>query len=455
MIKFVKPVIEPAAAVIPPQAVLAKEASKNGLRARLDQLPGAGMLTGSALLLISMTVVNAGNYLFNLILGRWLGPVVFADLSLMVTILLMVTLITSTLQTTAAKFAAVYSATNDVTRLAGLRRWAGRWAWGLGLAFSLVIAVGSPFLQKFFHTQSFWPFVMLAVVMPPYLVMGIDRGLLQGQTRFGLLALSYQAEMWVRLVAALAFVAVGWAVNGAVAGLSLSLVASWLVARQVRRGLPAQARLDPAARKKVTFFMVPTGAALIGQIFINNSDILIVKHFFATQTAGEYAALALIGRVVFFATWSVVAVMFPLVAQKYQKGEAHRYLLGLSLGLVGVVSGGIIAATLIAPEFIVGVLFGEAYLAIAPLLWLYAIATMLYALSNVVINYRLSLDNSIGSYLAVIGGMAQVIGLWLFHASLLQVVMVQIYIMLILLLVLLTWDMWMYVTQKRSQRRGA
>jgi len=455
MIEVVKPVVEPAPVVVPPQTVPTQEASENGLRARLARLPGAGILTGSALLLVSMTVVNAGNYLFNLILGRWLGPVAFADLSLMVTILLMVTLITSTFQTTAAKFAAVYSASGDLPRLAGLRRWAGRWAWGLGVAFLLVMTVGAPFLQEFFHTQSIWPFVILAVVMPLYLVMGIDRGLLQGQTRFGLLALSYQAEMWVRLVVALALVAMGWAVNGAVAGLSLSLVAAWLVAFRVRRGLPQLSYFEPVARKKVTLFMVPTGAALIGQILINNSDILIVKHFFPTQAAGEYAALALIGRVVFFATWSVVAVMFPLVAQKYQKGEAHRHLLLLSLGLVGVVSVGIIGATVIVPEFIVGVLFGKAYLAIAPLLWLYAIATMLFALSNVIVNYRLSLDNSVGSYLAVIGGAAQVIGLWLFHTSLRQVVLVQIYIMTILLIILLGWDLWLYVAQKRSQCREA
>ena len=45
------------------------------------------ILSGGALLFASMTVVNAGNYLFNLILGRWLGPEAFSDLSLIVTLL--------------------------------------------------------------------------------------------------------------------------------------------------------------------------------------------------------------------------------------------------------------------------------------------------------------------------------------------------------------------------------
>ena len=68
--------------------------------------------------------------------------------------------------------------------------------------------------------------MILGLALPVYLVQGVDRGVLQGQTRFSLLSASYQAEMWVRLVAALVLVGIGWAVNGAVGAISLSLVAS-------------------------------------------------------------------------------------------------------------------------------------------------------------------------------------------------------------------------------------
>ena len=94
----------------------------------------SGLLGGGALLLVSTTVVNLGNYVFNLILGRWLGPAAFADLTLVVTLMLMLTLITATLQTVVAKFSADYTARDARGRLAGLRRWAVRWAGWLGLA---------------------------------------------------------------------------------------------------------------------------------------------------------------------------------------------------------------------------------------------------------------------------------------------------------------------------------
>jgi len=100
------------------------------------------------------------------------------------------------------------------------------------------------------------------------------------------------------------------------------------------------------------------------------------------------------------------------------------------------------------PNLIVGLLFGDAYLEIASLLWLYAVATAFYALSNVVITYRLSIGSSGGSYVAVVGGVAQVLGVWFFHASLTQVVMVQIYVMGTMMLVLLLWDGWLAWRQR-------
>ena len=416
------------------------------LRERFDE---GNLLSGSAMLLVSMTIVNAGNYLFNLILGRWLGPADFADLSLIVTLLLMVTFVTVTLQLTAAKFAATYVADNTPELTRSLRRSMGRIAWGGGTVLALVLALGAPVWQSFFHTTSPWPFVILALGLPVYFAQGVDRGILQGETRFGRLAATYQAEMWARLGFGLLFVMLGWSVNGAVLGILISFYATWLVATTGIKNKVGEIMAIPSAqRTAIAIFAWPVIVANISQILINNSDILIVKRFFPAEEAGHYAALALIGRVVFFATWSVVTTLFPIVAQKHAKGESHRHLLWVGLGIVGGISTVIVIATILIPEFIVQVLFGDAYLNIAPLLWLYAIATMLYALANVVVTYRLSADNRFGPYIATLAGLTQVIGLWMFHNSLRQIVVAQIIIMGCLLGVLLLWDGWLALQQR-------
>jgi O-antigen/teichoic acid export membrane protein len=187
-------------------------------------------------------------------------------------------------------------------------------------------------------------------------------------------------------------------------------------------------------------FALPVLLVEISLILINNSDVLLVKRFFDSATAGQYAALALIGRIVFFGTWSVVITMFPLVAQKAQRREPHRHLLWISLGMVAGVSVVIVTATAVAPALIIQLLFGAAYLPVASLLWLYALATALFALANVLINYHLALGNRGGAFLALAAGLCQVALLLLFHTTLAQVVLIQVGLMGALLLLLLLWD---------------
>lgn len=408
------------------------------------------LLSGSALFFVSTTIVNGGNYLFNLLLGRWLGPALFADVSIVITLFLLLTFITAGFQQTAAKFAAMYSASDPehaARKVTLLRRWLNRRSWLVGAVVCLVVGGGAPFWQQFFHTASPWIFVIFAIGLPFYFVQGIDRGLLQGQMQFGTLAISYQAEMWVRLLIGLLLVITGWAAEGAIVGLALSILATWFVADYaLRRQQPPSVRahngplLSPAERQAIWHFALPVLMVETSLILINNSDVLIVKRFFDSVAAGQYAALALIGRIVFFGTWSVVITMFPLVAQKHQRGEAHRPLLWMALGMVLGVSVFIIGGTVLLPELIVRILFGADYLGIAPLLWRYAVATALFALANVLINYHLALGNRIGSALALLAGIAQVVVLTRFHATLNQVVVLQIVLMAGLLLLLLAWD---------------
>ncbi len=407
---------------------------------KIKELFRSKLASASALLMISMTVVNAGNYIYNLIMGRWLGPSLFADLSLIVTLLLVVTFLTAPIQMTTARYSAIHTADGDLKALASIRRFIWRAAAGLGLTLTVLFIAFAPLLQNFFHTQSSLPFIIFGAALPFSLLQGVERGILQGQTRFGILAASYQVEMWTRLLVSIGLVAMGLSVNGAVIGISLSFVFTWLTARLAVKNLFTKEDISKEIRAELITFAMPVLVSQLGQILINNSDVILVKRFYAPEQAGQYAALALIGRIVFFATWSVVTTMFPIVAQKQKMGEAHEHLLWLSLGIVLAVSAPIVLLTLVIPEWIVKILFGAQYLGIAPLLWLYALATSLYAMANVVIMYRLSLGKGAETRFAIAAGVVQVLGIILFHQTLAQVVYVQVVVMAVLFLSLLWWN---------------
>ncbi|NWJ44286.1 MAG: polysaccharide pyruvyl transferase family protein [Chloroflexi bacterium] len=406
------------------------------------------IIKSGSILLVSTTIVNAGNYISNLILGRWLGPAGFADFSLMVTLLLVVAFISSTLQMVSAKFTAMYAAEREPAKIFAVRALIGKWAWGLGILLGLILGLGAPLWSSFFSTASPLPFVLLSIGLPIYLGLGVDRGVLQGRIQFGILSLSYQSEMWTRLIGIIVLVALGFAVNGAVGAITLSLAVSWVVSRKARSGLAKGEKLTRKEKLQILSYSGPVCAALIGQVIINNSDILMVKHFFSSEEAGHYAAVALIGRIVFFATWSIVTILFPIVAQAHQKGQPHRHYLWIGLGIVGMISSIIVLATIVIPNQIILLLFGETYLHDAGLLWLYALLTAVYAMANVVINYRLSLGNGAGSFFAVLAGICQVSGIWLLHSNLTQIILVQLVVMSGLLLILLVWN---FLVTRRSK----
>ena len=410
------------------------------LRSALSNGPARGLLAGGGLLFASTTLVNGGNYLFNLLLGRWLGPDDFADLSLIVTLLLVISFATTTLSMVAAKFTAIHEAGNDIARIATVRRWLTVRAWTIGIALGIALSLGSPWLHRFFNTRGALPFIIFGLGAPFFVVQGVDRGVLQGRTRFVVLAMSYQAEMWVRLLAGVALVGAGLSVNWAVGAIAASFVATWAVARRAGSGLMSAGSLPASERAAIVAFSLPVIAGLVGQILINNSDVLIVKHFFDRTDAGQYAALALVGRIVFFATWSIVTVTFPIVAQRQQRGEGHRQFLWLSIAIVLAGSAVILTAMVTAPDLIVRVLFGADYLRIAPLLWLYAVATTLYALANVGVTYQLSAGRGLGSWLALAAGGIQVLTLTLIHGSLRQVVVAQIVVMGIFTIGVFMWN---------------
>ena len=55
-------------------------------------------VTPEQLFMISVLTVNGGNYLYNLILGRLLGPAQFADAAVLITFLLVLSFVAMTFQ---------------------------------------------------------------------------------------------------------------------------------------------------------------------------------------------------------------------------------------------------------------------------------------------------------------------------------------------------------------------
>jgi O-antigen/teichoic acid export membrane protein len=390
------------------------------------------VVRGSAILLLSTGLVAATNLVYNILIARMLGASSFGHASALYTLLMLVTAITFSFQIITSKFIARSS--EDLVRAqiyaSMLRR-----AWQVGLGVAVLLAAGSAYLKSYFNLPAQHDLVLLAIAAGVYIPLGVRRGRMQGCYNFRGLAINVVVEVAVKLGGALLFLRLGLGVTGVMAAVLFSIVAAYVVARPGTeyRAKPGLIKIAPfeEGMQAVTYF--------VGQVILSNLDILLVKHFFPPSEAGIYAAVALVGRVVFMLSWSVVSSMFP-VSASHTPGQRGHSVLYTGLFLVGTVTSAFIAAVALAPQALWTMLLGKTFLlgtvaSFSSLLTEYAVMTAIYCVAVVLMMYEISrrIGTAAWVQLGASGLMAGAI--WRYHNSLSQVILVQLFVMCGLLVV--------------------
>jgi O-antigen/teichoic acid export membrane protein len=399
--------------------------------------------------MISVLLVNGGNYLYNLILGRYLGPEKFADAAILITLLLVLSFVAMTFQLVTAKFSVLFEGAvfyNFISKMF-------KNTIIIGLILGLTIVFFSTQLQTFFKTSSSIMFVIFGLGVPFYFLMSVNRGVFQGKNEFTSLSITYQGEMISRLlITFLLFWFLEMESSILIsAGIFCSLIVALFPFKLKNYTFFKPINLEASEKKQVLRFFIITAFYELTQIIINNSDILLVKHYFNQFDAGLYASLALIGRVVYFITWMFVMLLLPAVIELKKEGKPTVPILLKYVSYIAVIACLIIFSCFLFPQQIIRILFGGEYVSIAPLLWKYALATGFFAVSNIFAYYYLSLDKYIPVVLSGLFGMLQVVCIVFFHDSLGQVVHVQIGTMILLMIIQLSFFFLSNFTNRKNK----
>ncbi|WP_299060869.1 sugar isomerase [uncultured Polaribacter sp.] len=400
-------------------------------------IPFKKKISPEQIFMLSGLLVNGGNYLYNLVLGRFLGPEKFADAAILITLLLVLSFVAMTFQLVTAKFSVIFEDSIFESFISNTYRN----ALVTGVLLGLLVVFFSSDLQIFFKTTSATMFVVFGIGIPFYFLMSVNRGVFQGKKELTSLSITYQLEMISRLLITfilLYFLNIETSLLIAI-GILVSFLFGLIPFKFKKFSLVNVFKLEKTQTKLVRNFFIITAFYELTQIIINNSDILLVKHFFASYEAGLYASLALIGRVVYFVAWMFVMLLLPVVVQLKKEGKSTLPILLKYVGYIGAISITIVLGCYLFPNLIIQILFGDGYVEISPLLWKYALATGVFAISNIFAYYYLSLDKYVPVILSGIFGMLQIVLVVFYHTSLEQVVHVQIIAMLILLFVQLTY----------------
>ena len=393
----------------------------------------ARLLSGSFIMLLSSILVGGMNLIYNFAIAHALGADKFGHASVVYTMLMLLSSVTLSFQILCSKFVARSAAESE--RVA-IYRLLHRRAWLCSAGVGVALAAANPLISNYLNLPTRSLVYLLALAAVFYIPLGVRRGYLQGNYDFRPLAFNFVLEVIVKLAGALLLVSAGYGVQGVVAAMTISVLAAYLIAVPRRHELAVIPQ--PTLRsglgeglQALSFF--------VGQVVINNLDIILVKHFFDATAAGVYAAVALAGRIVYMLSWSIVNSMFPFSAGVRSEEQGGRTVLGTALLLVTGLATLFILAMWLAPVGLWQILLGRGFPlpphhSYSSLLVLYSGTTAIYSLSVVLMTYEISRKIGNVSWLQLAFSGAIILGIYLFHGSLEQVILVQLVLMVALLL---------------------
>jgi O-antigen/teichoic acid export membrane protein len=202
-----------------------------------------------------------------------------------------------------------------------------------GFVLAVILVFLSPVLIRLLAVPG--ELLMAAAAGIPFaLALPLLLGEFQGEQRFLAFAVLSAGQATLKLVGALALGSI-WGPLGIIAGVSLAGAIVYFTAlamlRHKMRIRPRLAWWRPAAGYLAV--VLPSTLAL-GVLL--SADVLVVKHFFPTSIAGKYAAVAALGRAIFWGASGVAAVLFPKIVFRSAKGQSGLPVVAASLLLVSL-----------------------------------------------------------------------------------------------------------------------
>lgn len=375
---------------------------------------------------VGSVAVGALNYLYYPLMGRLLEPAAFGEVQALISLFLQVTIFLSVLGLVTINIVANYH--NDAARDAVVLEFEKLALLISGVALLLTIIFENQ-LERLLQFESGTPFILLMIALVASVPLMFRGAFLRGKKRFGLASAGNIFAAGGKLLFSALLVLVGLGTVGAIGGLICAqvLAALFVADRAAQAGLhrPAKHALFRLPSLTILRPELPYGLLVLAGSFVvtfqYSVDVLVVKHFFNPELAGQYAGVASVARIIFFLTASIALVLMPMVKLENTRAENRRLLIK-SLILCFGVGLPILALFTVAPNMVVNAMMGSEFSQVASLLPRLSLAIFLVSVINLLVAYYLALRRYAIAPIMLVSG-AFTYGLMILnHANLLAVV---------------------------------
>ncbi len=388
-----------------------------------------------SLLFISSMVASVSNYFFQIFMGRSLGPADYGILASLFSLFSILSVPAGVLQTVTAKYTSNFKAHKELGKIAKLLKGLLKRVSLFGLVGFILFIIASKSISSFLHIPSRLPVIITGVALISAIISPIVGGAIQGLQAFGYLGIGMIIGALVKLFSGIFFVYLGLKVNGALLGLILGSLAGILFLVIPLKPIFTKNKVDYNIDfTEIYPYFLPTFIMLLCFMIITNIDLILVKHFFDPAQAGYYAAASIIAKIILYLPGAITLVMFPKTSELYALNKEHRPILKKSLFYGILLCGTALLLFLTIPSLIVKFIFGGEYILIIPLIGIFSSAMCFFALCSILFLYQLSIHELTFLKTLIIGTIAEVILITLFHTSLTQVISILLGVALFLFL---------------------
>lgn len=392
------------------------------------------VFSNSAVMIVGTNLANVLAYIYHMVFGRLLGPSLYGELVSLISIIGMGSALFSFLGLVVVKF--ISSSSNK--ELAGVYYVLKRIMLGI-LVILLVSVLFTVPISNFLYTKPSIVILLAPILFFSFLHL-VYSSFLQGLFRFKELV-AVNISGWVlKIILGLLLVYLGLSLFGTIVAMLLSALITLMAARYVLGEIKSSETEGKKVFKKMFKYCLP---ALVVTLFINSyisTDVILVKHFFSSLDSGIYACLSTLGKIIFYGAAPVSAVMFPLVSKRFSYNQSTKVFFLYSLLLTLLISVCVLLVYWLFPGLVVTLLFGKEYLSATPYLLWFGVFSTIFVLNFLTVNYYLSMNQTFPSYLVLMGALAQALGIYLFHDSLMTVISVSVFSSGLLLIALLAFS---------------
>lgn len=381
---------------------------------------------------------NIGAYLYHLFMGRLLVPGDYGALQSLISLTNIFTVPLLTLNFIIAKYVSSYVGKGEFTKISYLFHSTKKVLLIILFVGGSVFFLFSKPILSFLHIDSWINFVFLDIGLFFGLLATLNRAALQGLSKFGTLTITQFIEAYGKLILGIIAVAMGLRVPGAFGAFVLIYFVSYVYTNRIlARFIPKKETSSVISVRQMANYGILSFFMTISMISLYNADVVLVRHYFSSYESGLYAALSVLGKIIFFGSSPISVAMFPLVSEAQARGDKYHKIFLQSLLLIVLIAGFATLIFSLYPTTAIKILVGVKYLPAAPYLAMFSLFLSLCAVVNLFVNFFLSVHKSLPAYVMVSAALLQVVLISLFHSNLFTVILISVSTLGVLSLVLL------------------